>query len=94
MMAVIPRTDFIQGQFAFKPKKSQTTKHRLRKLGKKGRKFMVKEIKLKNIGNIISEKEFGGSLRLKFGSLCVKFQKNPGTLAGKESFSNILEKSK
>ena len=36
MMAVIPRTDFIQGQFAFEPKKNsgsyKTTKHRLRKL--------------------------------------------------------------
>ena len=36
MMAVIPRTDFIQGQFAFELKKNsgsyKTTKHRLRKL--------------------------------------------------------------
>ena len=35
MMAVIPRTDFIQGLFAFEPKISgsyKTTKHRLRKL--------------------------------------------------------------
>ena len=35
MMAVIPRTDFIQGQFAFELKNAgsyKTTKHRLRKL--------------------------------------------------------------
>ena len=36
MMAIIPRTDFIQGQFAFELKKNsgsyKTTKHRLRKL--------------------------------------------------------------
>ena len=36
MIAVIPRTDFIQGQFAFELKKNsspyKTTKHRLRKL--------------------------------------------------------------
>ena len=36
MMAVIPRTDFIQGQFAFELKKNsssyKTSKHRLRKL--------------------------------------------------------------
>ena len=36
MMAVIPLTDFIQGQFAFELKKNsgsyKTTKHRLRKL--------------------------------------------------------------
>ena len=36
MMAVIPRTDFIQRQFAFELKKNfgsyKTTKHRLRKL--------------------------------------------------------------
>ena len=36
MMAIIPRTNFIQGQFAFELKKNsgsyKTTKHRLRKL--------------------------------------------------------------
>ena len=57
---------------------------------------MVKEITKKKqvIGNIISKKEFGGSLRLRFRSLCLKIKKNTGTSAGKESFSNILGESK
>ena len=49
---------------------------------------MVKEIF--KIGNIISKKEFGCSLRLKFRNLCLKIKKNTDTSAGKESFSNIL----
>ena len=56
---------------------------------------MIKEILKKNISNIISKKKksLGGSLRLKFRSLCLKIKKT-GTAAGKESFSNILGESK
>ena len=42
---------------------------------------------------MISKKGFGGSLRLKFKSLCLKIKKNTGTSAAKESFSNILGES-
>ena len=56
---------------------------------------MVKEIK-KNIGNIILKKEFGGSLRLKFRSLCLKIIiiKIQALRQEKKSFSNILGESK
>ena len=59
---------------------------------RKGESLWLKKF-LKNIGDIISKQEFGGSLRLKIRSLCLKIKKNTGTSAGKESFSNILGQS-
>ena len=62
----------------------------------KGRKFIIKEIKKKNKHkklkknkkrNIISKRQFGGRLRLKFRSF---FLKNEKITRRKESFSNIL----
>ena len=54
----------------------------------KGRKFMVKEIS-KNIGDIISKNQFGGSLRLKFRSLCLEIKKETQALPQEKRVSLI-----
>ena len=41
---------------------------------RKGESLWLKKFLKKNIGNITSKKEFGGSLRLKFRSLCLKIK--------------------
>ena len=56
---------------------------------RKRQSLWLKKFKKKNIGNIISEKEFGVSLRLKFRSLCLKTKKETQALRQEKRVSLI-----